>query len=244
MPRITSVGIPGESSRRRDEGQGEQPARTSPWSPPRAMPGRRTASAMAPMSTFQPAVRGCSRAAEHVSFSKANPSWTRSSGVTRTRAPERAVGSASFSIGPPGRPRSSRRDRAIPMVGQAAAFRTSRRTPCPVVTSCRCEIRTPCWVAPRPRRPCGQALIARVSQALGHPVGYITPLLYEIKRSDPRAFRGITVGSNGAYRAGPGWNACTGLGSPDGALLLEALRKRRFRAGVGVNRVRTRVSTS
>jgi len=88
------------------------------------------------------------------------------------------------------------------------------------------------------------ALIARVSQALGHPVGYITPLLYEIKRSDPRAFRGITVGSNGAYRAGPGWNACTGLGSPDGALLLEALRKRRFRAGVGVNRVRTRVSTS
>jgi kumamolisin len=35
--------------------------------------------------------------------------------------------------------------------------------------------------------------------------------------------RDITSGSNGAYAAGPGWDACTGLGSPDGAALLARL---------------------
>ena len=31
------------------------------------------------------------------------------------------------------------------------------------------------------------------------------------------------MGSNGAYHAQPGWDACTGLGSPDGVTLLSAL---------------------
>jgi kumamolisin len=26
----------------------------------------------------------------------------------------------------------------------------------------------------------------------------------------------VTSGSNGTYKAGPGWDPCTGLGSPDG----------------------------
>jgi kumamolisin len=71
------------------------------------------------------------------------------------------------------------------------------------------------------------ALIARLNQALGSPLGLVTPLLYELKRSEPSVFREITVGHNGAYRAQPGWNACTGLGSVDGTRLLDALRKRR-----------------
>jgi kumamolisin len=33
----------------------------------------------------------------------------------------------------------------------------------------------------------------------------------------------ITAGDNGAYKAGPGWDACTGLGSPNGSALLRAL---------------------
>jgi kumamolisin len=37
-------------------------------------------------------------------------------------------------------------------------------------------------------------------------------------------FRDIVEGSNGAYSAGPGWDACTGLGSPDGIALLARLR--------------------
>jgi kumamolisin len=36
--------------------------------------------------------------------------------------------------------------------------------------------------------------------------------------------RDITQGNNGAYSAGPGWDACTGLGSPDGAKVLAALQ--------------------
>ena len=35
--------------------------------------------------------------------------------------------------------------------------------------------------------------------------------------------RDITGGNNGAYSAAPGWDACTGLGSPDGQRLLHAL---------------------
>jgi kumamolisin len=37
-------------------------------------------------------------------------------------------------------------------------------------------------------------------------------------------FRDITTGNNGAYTAGPGWDACSGLGSPDGTALLTRLR--------------------
>ncbi len=32
------------------------------------------------------------------------------------------------------------------------------------------------------------------------------------------------MGNNGDYSAGPGWDPCTGLGTPDGKALLEALR--------------------
>ncbi len=37
-------------------------------------------------------------------------------------------------------------------------------------------------------------------------------------------FQDITSGNNGAYAAGPGWDACTGLGSPDGGTLLGLLQ--------------------
>jgi hypothetical protein len=34
----------------------------------------------------------------------------------------------------------------------------------------------------------------------------------------------ITSGDNGDYQAGPGWDPCTGLGVPNGELLLAVLR--------------------
>ena len=37
-------------------------------------------------------------------------------------------------------------------------------------------------------------------------------------------FHDITSGNNGAYAAGPGWDACSGLGSPDGTALLTRLQ--------------------
>jgi kumamolisin len=36
-------------------------------------------------------------------------------------------------------------------------------------------------------------------------------------------FHDIISGNNGAYQAGPGWDACSGLGSPNGEALLTGL---------------------
>ena len=40
---------------------------------------------------------------------------------------------------------------------------------------------------------------------------------------EPRRFHDIISGSNTDYNAGPGWDACTGLGSPRGTAILQAL---------------------
>ena len=68
--------------------------------------------------------------------------------------------------------------------------------------------------------PLWAALIALINQSNGKPVGFVNPLLYK-QAAD---FRDITSGNNGAYQAGTGWDACTGLGSPDGAKLSAALK--------------------
>ncbi|SRR5579875_202913 len=74
--------------------------------------------------------------------------------------------------------------------------------------------------------PLWSALIARLAEATGARFGLIQPALYAgvSPGADVPGFRDITSGSNGAYAAGPGWDACTGLGSPDGAALLARLR--------------------
>ncbi len=72
--------------------------------------------------------------------------------------------------------------------------------------------------------PLWAALAARLNQRLGHPLGFANPPLY---RSAPGTFHDITRGSNGAYAANPGWDACTGLGSPDGRRLLESVTEDR-----------------
>lgn len=73
--------------------------------------------------------------------------------------------------------------------------------------------------------PLWAGLIALLNQKLGHAVGYLNPVLYSMPKS-AGAFHDITTGNNGAYPAGAGWDACTGLGSPDGAKLLSALSQR------------------
>ena len=60
--------------------------------------------------------------------------------------------------------------------------------------------------------PLWAALIARINSAAGRPVGFINPQLY----GTPSALNDITSGNNGSYAASPGWDACTGLGSPNG----------------------------
>ena len=68
--------------------------------------------------------------------------------------------------------------------------------------------------------PLWAALIALINESIGKPVGLVNPLLYQNPNSD---FHGITSGNNGAYSAGPGWNPCTGLGSPIGTQVAAAL---------------------
>jgi kumamolisin len=73
--------------------------------------------------------------------------------------------------------------------------------------------------------PLWAGLISRLAQSTGKPFGLIQPQLYAGVTTGTAApgFRDITSGSNGSYAAGPGWDACTGLGSPEGSTLLTAL---------------------
>jgi len=70
--------------------------------------------------------------------------------------------------------------------------------------------------------PLWSGLIALLNEKLGKPVGFLQPVLYGLPNTDG-AFHDIVSGSNGAFSAGPGWDACTGLGSPSGENLLKAL---------------------
>jgi kumamolisin len=72
--------------------------------------------------------------------------------------------------------------------------------------------------------PLWAALVARLVQALGRPLGLLQPSIYAGSGAAPPGFRDVTSGSNGAFSAGPGWDACTGLGVPVGADLLAALQ--------------------
>ena len=75
--------------------------------------------------------------------------------------------------------------------------------------------------------PLWAALIARLAQATGQKFGLIQPMLYAAEPTQAaatgNAFRDITQGNNGAYAAGPGWDACTGLGVPIGSKLAQLL---------------------
>ena len=70
--------------------------------------------------------------------------------------------------------------------------------------------------------PLWAGLIALMNQKLGHPVGFLNPLLYG-SLAGRGLFNDIVSGNNGSYSAGPGWDACTGWGSPIGSKLLTAL---------------------
>jgi kumamolisin len=74
--------------------------------------------------------------------------------------------------------------------------------------------------------PLWAALVSRLAEATGQRFGLIQPTVYGgvTPGTDVAGFRDITSGNNGAYAAGPGWDACSGLGSPDGTALLTRLK--------------------
>jgi kumamolisin len=73
--------------------------------------------------------------------------------------------------------------------------------------------------------PLWAGLLARLTQATGKQFGLLQPLIYAGVTAGTAApgFNDIVSGSNGAYNAGPGWDPCTGLGSPNGTALLTRL---------------------
>jgi len=81
--------------------------------------------------------------------------------------------------------------------------------------------------------PLWAALIARFAQALGKSFGLMQQPLYAgVQPGQPMTgLRDITSGNNGAYSAGPGWDACTGLGVPEGTALLAVLSAKEPAAG-------------
>jgi hypothetical protein len=76
--------------------------------------------------------------------------------------------------------------------------------------------------------PLWAALITIINQGIGRNIGYFNPLLYQII-GPGGAFHSITKGTNASGKvlgchAGPGWNTCSGWGSPDGQKLLAAVK--------------------
>lgn len=74
--------------------------------------------------------------------------------------------------------------------------------------------------------PMWAALLALGHQAAGRPLGFVNPDLYRSYGTLPKlaaAFHDITQGDNGAYRAAPGWDPCSGMGSPKGSPLVDGL---------------------
>jgi len=70
--------------------------------------------------------------------------------------------------------------------------------------------------------PLWAGLVALLNQQLNTRLGFINPLIYALAEPD-NGFNDITQGNNGSYSAGPGWDPCTGLGSPIGATLATLL---------------------
>ena len=69
--------------------------------------------------------------------------------------------------------------------------------------------------------PLWAGLVAVANQQLGTEVGFIQPAIYAANAA--AAFNDITEGNNGGFSAGPGWDACTGLGSPIASKLIPLL---------------------
>jgi len=74
--------------------------------------------------------------------------------------------------------------------------------------------------------PLYAGLFAVINQAFGQQMGFINPLIYQLGES---LFSDITVGNNDSgngtpyFSAGPGWDACTGLGRFDGTKLVNGI---------------------
>jgi len=75
--------------------------------------------------------------------------------------------------------------------------------------------------------PLMSALVARLNQAKGKNVGFLNPFLYANAKKgvvhDVRSGTNAIKSTVKGYKARAGWDACTGLGTPDGTAILNNL---------------------
>ena len=69
--------------------------------------------------------------------------------------------------------------------------------------------------------PLWAALVALINAQTKTSAGLLQPKIYAANAAP--GFHDITQGNNGAFQAGKGWDACTGLGSPIGTALAQLL---------------------
>jgi kumamolisin len=72
--------------------------------------------------------------------------------------------------------------------------------------------------------PLWAGLTALINEQLGTRVGFINPLLYGTF-AQHKALNDVPGGTNGEFAAKSGWDACTGMGSPNGQAMLDVLKQ-------------------
>jgi kumamolisin len=72
--------------------------------------------------------------------------------------------------------------------------------------------------------PLWAGLTALINEQLGTRVGFMNPLFYTTL-AQHKAFNDISSGTNGDFVSKPGWDACTGMGSPNGQAILDSLKQ-------------------
>lgn len=139
------------------------------------------------------------------------PPWQAAAGVPAEDAPKAHAESGPFAVSASGAAsRSESRRRGVPDVAGDADPDTGYQ----VLVDGQSQV----FGGTSAVAPLWAGLIARLNQAKGTSFGLVQPALYAgiAPGADMPGFNDITRGSNGAFSAGPGWDACTGLGSPEG----------------------------
>ena len=72
--------------------------------------------------------------------------------------------------------------------------------------------------------PLWAGLIAVANQQTARSAGFIQPAIYAARSQG--AFRDNLSGNNGSFQAGPGWDACTGLGFAVAPRVISAVEPR------------------
>ena len=79
--------------------------------------------------------------------------------------------------------------------------------------------------------PLYAGLLALANQQNGVASGFINPVIYTAKAKP--AFRDITQGDNGNFKAGTGWDPCTGLGTPIAPQFIQTIKPSKTTATKG-----------